>query len=200
MALIAWSICEQVSRACTARISSPGDPSSPGAFAAHSKSSHTPSRRALASSIRSIEEIEDVIGISVQSLGCCPRDNGSLSSVSFPAFSLFYLSIYLSACVFSHGHILRLVLFFGLSTYPFFFSLAFLLFRFSSPSLYFPIVFSVQSSFFLSVFLLFFFLFFRFSISLSFYLSVRLHVDLSAFPLVNSSNLSSFLLALAPLL
>ena len=198
MALIAWSICEQASRACTARISSPGDPSSPGVFAAHSKSSHTPSRRTLASSIRSIEEIEDVIGISVQSLSCCPRDNGSLLSVSFPAFPLFYLSIYLSiylsACVFSHGHILRLVLFFGLSTYPFFYSLAFLLFRFSL------LHFSVQSSLLLSAFLLFFFLFFRFSISPSFYLYVRLHVDLSTFPLVNSSILSSFLLALALLL
>ena len=111
MVLIAWSICEQASRACTARISSPGDPSSPGAFAAHSKSSHTPSRRTLASSIRSIEEIEDVIGISVQSLSCCPRDNGSFLSVSFPAFPLFYLSI---------------LLFVGFSIIPLFFSFTFL--------------------------------------------------------------------------
>ena len=161
MALIAWSICEQASRACTARISSPGDPSSPGAFAAHSKSSHTPSRRTLASSIRSIEEIEDVIGISVQSLSCCPRDNGSLSFVSFPAFPLFYLSIYLSICmcILSRSYsspcfvfrsfYLSILLFVGFSigsVIPLFFSFTFLFNR-----LFCPIV---SSSFCLSAFLL----------------------------------------------
>ena len=168
MALIAWSICEQVSRACTARISSPGDPSSPGAFAAHSKSSHTPSRRTLASSIRSIGEIEDVIGISVQSLSCCPRDNGSLSFVSFPAFPLFYLSIYLSIypsicmCILSRSYsspyfvfrsfYLSILLFVGFSNIPLFFSFTFLFNR------------------------LFFFLSFCFS---SFYSSVSLFLRLS---------------------